>query len=129
MEIFRVFRGDRHPNRAVPVLFARRNIKIGEELTFNYRMITSETVDSGDEENQTDHIKAEKRNFKCLCNARNCPDKVWTPEEWKKEETRRKNREKGNAKKMQNAKKRNSSTKEGNRKSRKRKRDSLNDTL
>jgi len=63
-------------------------------------MITSEniTLDIEDEnEIKPDQIRAEKRNFKCLCNAKCCPDKVWTEEERQKEEQKRKRRESNDA--------------------------------
>ena len=93
-------------------------------------MITSETVDSDDEDQITkDQIQAEKRNFKCLCNARLCPDKVWTEEEKQIEQQKRKRRE-SNAKKRETQKKRANSSKETQKsRGKKRKRESLNDTL
>jgi len=36
-------------NRPAAVLFATRNIKIGEELTFNYKMVTRETIEADEE--------------------------------------------------------------------------------
>lgn len=128
LEIYRVFRDDRNPNRAVPVLFARRNIKIGEELSFNYRMITTETLKSDDEDDaQSNEIRSERRNFKCLCNARICPDKVWTEAELEVE----KRKEEAKQRRRENAKKSKSSL-VGEKKKRgrapKRKRDSLNDS-
>ena len=84
MEIYEVFRSDRNINRAVPVLFAKRNIKIGEELTFNYKMVKEEKIDSEsecDENPEESEIEARARLFKCLCGAKSCKDKVWTEAE------------------------------------------------
>ena len=92
-------------------------------------MITTETVESDDEDTRPNQIRAEKRNFKCLCNARTCPDRVWTAEELRKEEQKKKRRE-STAKKRENQKKRANSTKEPKKsRGKKRKRESLNDTL
>lgn len=45
-------------NRPAVVLVAKRNIKIGEELTFNYQMIFEEDVD--DEKDETIETEANK---------------------------------------------------------------------
>ena len=79
LEIYEVFRSDRNINRAVPVLFAKRNIKIGEELTFNYKMVKEEKIDSEsecDENPEESEIQARARLFKCLCGAKSCKDTV-----------------------------------------------------
>ena len=82
--MYEVFRSDRNINRAAPVLFAKRNIKIGEELTFNYKMVTEEKIDSEsecDENPEESEIEARARLFKCLCGAKSCKDKEWTATE------------------------------------------------
>ena len=49
MSLYRVYTDERCINRPRAVLFARRDIKIGEELSFDYQMITEEKVgDDGD---------------------------------------------------------------------------------
>ena len=86
------------------MLFARRTIKIGEELTFNYKMITKETVDDVDD---VDHVDVDnsKRQWKCLCNARNCADRIWTEEEKaKRREQKRKREQKKAARQIEKAK-------------------------
>ena len=49
LSLYRVYTDERCINRPRAVLFARRDIKIGEELSFDYQMITEEKVgDDGD---------------------------------------------------------------------------------
>jgi len=86
LDLFRVIGEERSPNRAVPVLFARRNIAIGEELTFNYNLKYEEEVDDDDENAEIENVTSEKRKFICKCSAgKKCQDYPWKPgekEEW-----------------------------------------------
>ena len=60
MDLFRVIGEERNANRAVPVLFARRNIAIGEELTFNYNLKYEEEVDDDTEIAEIENVTSEK---------------------------------------------------------------------
>lgn len=60
LDLFRVIGEERNANRAVPVLFARRNIAIGEELTFNYNLKYEEEVDDDTEIPEIENVTSEK---------------------------------------------------------------------
>ena len=59
LDLYRVIGEERSANRAAPVLFARRNIAIGEELTFNYNLKYEEEVDD-DENVEIENVTSEK---------------------------------------------------------------------
>jgi len=62
-------------NRPEVVLIAKRNVRIGEELTFNYQMILEEDIHDNYDAAE---VKTDKRKFKCQCGSgRKCSDYVW----------------------------------------------------
>ena len=63
LDLFRVIGEERSANRAAPVLFARRHIAIGEELTFNYNLKYEEEVDDDDENTEIENVTSEKVRF------------------------------------------------------------------
>jgi len=76
LEIYRMYGAERNPNRPRIVLFARRDIKIGQELTFDYKFVFTEELDEDEDELLgTIEVQAEKRRFDCLCMSRHCPSR------------------------------------------------------
>ena len=61
LEIYRMYGAERNPNRPRIVLFARRDIKIGQELTFDYKFVFTEELDEDEDELLgTIEVQAEK---------------------------------------------------------------------
>ena len=61
LAMYRIYGAERNPNRPRIVLFARRDIKIGQELTFDYKFVFTEELDEDEAEiAETIEVKADK---------------------------------------------------------------------
>ena len=94
LETYKIIKEDRNINRPHPVLFAARDIAIGEELSFNYKLTiikqneNSKQDDNSDSENEFDVVENGRafivsKSFitlyrfiiQCRCGSKKCIDR------------------------------------------------------
>merc|ERR1712037_554163 len=91
----KIIKDDRNINRPHPVLFAARDIAIGDELSFNYKLkvIDQKEGSSRDDDNSEsdeDITVEDGRPFLCRCGSKKCIDRE-KHEKPKKKNLKRKN--------------------------------------